>query len=66
VSPRPRPDLNPLIHHGASFPDAPFLLAGFIQGDGQPEHHRRKTFQEEYRLFLERHNVACDERYMWD
>jgi REP element-mobilizing transposase RayT len=33
---------------------------------GQPEHHRRKTFQEEYRLFLERHNVACDERYMWD
>jgi hypothetical protein len=55
-----------LIHHGASFPAAPWLLAGFIQGDGQPEHHRRKTFQEEYRLFLERHNVACDERYMWD
>jgi len=33
---------------------------------GQPEHHRRKTFQEEYRTFLERHGVAFDERYVWD
>jgi REP element-mobilizing transposase RayT len=32
----------------------------------QQEHHRRKTFQEEYRTFLERHRVAFDERYMWD
>ncbi len=33
---------------------------------GQPEHHRRKSFQEEYRAFLERHGVAYDERYVWD
>ena len=33
---------------------------------GQQEHHRKKTFQEEYRAFLERHRVAFDERYMWD
>ncbi len=33
---------------------------------GQAAHHRRRTFQEEYRLFLERHQVAHDERYMWD
>jgi len=32
----------------------------------QQEHHRKKTFQEEYRAFLERHNVAFDERYVWD
>ncbi len=33
---------------------------------GQQEHHRKKTFQEEYRAFLERHRVAYDERYVWD
>ena len=33
---------------------------------GQAEHHRQKTFQEEYRAFLERHNLAYDERYVWD
>ena len=32
----------------------------------QREHHRQKTFQEEYRLFLERHRIAYDERYVWD
>jgi REP element-mobilizing transposase RayT len=33
---------------------------------GQMEHHRQKSFQEEYRAFLERHRVAFDERYVWD
>jgi REP element-mobilizing transposase RayT len=33
---------------------------------GQAEHHRKKTFQEEYRTFLERHRVPYDERYVWD
>ena len=32
----------------------------------QKEHHSKKTFQEEYRAFLERHQVAYDERYVWD
>ena len=32
----------------------------------QTEHHRRKSFQEEYRAFLDRHRVAFDERYVWD
>ena len=32
----------------------------------QREHHRKRTFQEEYRIFLERHGVPFDERYMWD
>jgi len=33
---------------------------------GQREHHRTKSFQEEYRAFLERHHVAFDERYVWE
>ena len=32
----------------------------------QEEHHRRRTFQEEFRLLLERHGLAYDERYVWD
>lgn len=32
----------------------------------QREHHRKKSFQEEYRTFLERHQIAFDERYVWD
>jgi len=32
----------------------------------QQEHHRQKSFQEEYRAFLERHRVTYDERYVWD
>ncbi len=32
----------------------------------QREHHQKKTFLDEYRAFLKRHNVAFDERYVWD
>ncbi len=32
----------------------------------QEEHHRKRTFQEEFRLLLERHGIAHDERYVWD
>jgi REP element-mobilizing transposase RayT len=32
----------------------------------QREHHRAKTFQEEYLAFLVRHGVEYDERYLWD
>ncbi|NMC34170.1 MAG: transposase, partial [Veillonellaceae bacterium] len=32
----------------------------------QREHHRRRTFQEEFRAFLERYRVSYDERYVWD
>jgi putative transposase len=33
---------------------------------GQKEHHRRKTFQEEFREFLRRYQIEFDERYVWD
>ena len=32
----------------------------------QPEHHRTRTFQEEYRELLRKHGVDFDERYVWD
>ena len=32
----------------------------------QEEHHRRMTFQDEYRLFLKRYGIAFDDRYVWD
>jgi REP element-mobilizing transposase RayT len=32
----------------------------------QREHHRKKTFQEEFRQFLERHRIPFDEKYVWD
>ena len=34
--------------------------------DGQQQHHRVETFQEEYRRILEKYGVEYDERYVWD
>jgi REP element-mobilizing transposase RayT len=33
---------------------------------GQEEHHRTRTFQEEYRKFLNKYGVEFEERYVWD
>lgn len=32
----------------------------------QKNHHRTKTFQEEFRAFLKLYNIEYDERYVWD
>ena len=32
----------------------------------QAEHHRVRTFQEELRELLTRHQIPFDERFMWD
>jgi putative transposase len=32
----------------------------------QQEHHRTKSFQDEYREFLRKHNIEFDEPYVWD
>ncbi len=34
--------------------------------ENQEEHHRTRTFEEEFRLLLEKHGVEYDERYVWD
>ena len=33
---------------------------------GQEEHHRKISFQEEFRRLLRRYEIAFDERYVWD
>jgi len=32
----------------------------------QEEHHKKTTFQDEYRVFLKRHSIPWDEKYVWD
>jgi hypothetical protein len=32
----------------------------------QVEHHRKMSFQDEYRAFLRKHGIEWDERYVWD
>jgi len=39
-------------------------VRGYIAN--QAGHHRKVTFQEELRAFLKRHQVAYDERYLWE
>ena len=32
----------------------------------QEEHHRKISFQDEFRLLLQRYEIEFDERYLWD
>ncbi len=32
----------------------------------QDEHHARMSFQEEYRMICQKHEIEIDERYVWD
>jgi REP element-mobilizing transposase RayT len=34
--------------------------------DNQQEHHRTRTFQEEYVALLKKYGIQFDERYVWD
>ena len=33
---------------------------------GQEEHHRKVSFQDEFRQLLHRYEIEFDERYVWD
>lgn len=33
---------------------------------GQEEHHRKVSFQDEFRQLLYRYEIQFDERYVWD
>jgi hypothetical protein len=51
----------------AVFSVSPSSLDGVVAYvANQNEHHRTKTFQEEYRQFLEKHGLEYDEAYVWD
>jgi putative transposase len=50
-----------------AFSVSPSQLGGVLEYvDRQEEHHRTRTFQEEYRELLRKHNTEFDERYVWD
>jgi putative transposase len=34
--------------------------------DTQEEHHRKQSFQEEYRMLMGKYGISYDERYAWD
>lgn len=40
------------------------LLVEYIAN--QEEHHRKRSFQDEFRMLLKRYGVEFDERYVWD
>ena len=34
--------------------------------ENQEEHHRKTSFQDEFRLLLKKYQIDFDERYVWD
>ena len=34
--------------------------------DTQETHHAKQTFQDEFRAFLKRYGIECEEQYLWD
>mgnify|MGYP000152981729 CR=1 FL=1 len=40
------------------------IVIKYIQN--QEEHHRKRTFKEEIRLFLKKYKIEFDEQYVWD
>ncbi len=32
----------------------------------QQEHHKKQSFQDEFRAFLRKNKITFDERYLWD
>ena len=46
---------------------SPSQLEAVVQYiETQQQHHRTRTFQEEYGELLRKHGVNFDERYVWD
>ncbi|MGI8437922.1 MAG: IS200/IS605 family transposase [Chthoniobacterales bacterium] len=52
--------------YGAFSVSASELPSALQYVENQAEHHRTRTFQEEYREILRKHDVQFDERYVWD
>ncbi|MFK8007267.1 MAG: IS200/IS605 family transposase [Saprospiraceae bacterium] len=40
------------------------IVVNYIKN--QEEHHKKKSFQDEYKAFLKQYKMEYDERYMWD
>jgi REP element-mobilizing transposase RayT len=49
-----------------AFSVGPADLKALVQYiDAQETHHRKRSFQDEFRAFLKKYGVECDERYLW-
>ena len=64
---------NPDLHDFAWQNGYGIFSVGFSQIEsvkayiaGQEEHHRRVSFQDEFRQLLKRYEIEFDERYVWD
>jgi len=51
--------------YGAFTVSASNVLSVVEYIQGQREHHRGRSFQDEYRMLLKRHEIEFDERYAW-
>jgi len=40
------------------------IVVKYIQN--QQQHHAKRSFQDEYRLFLRKYQIPFDEKYVWD
>jgi len=50
-----------------AFSVGPADLRALVQYiDAQEMHHKKRPFQEEFRAFLKKYGVECDEQYLWD
>ena len=54
------------IHSGALSVSPSQLDVVLQYMETEEEHHRTRTFHEEYRELLRRHGVEFDDRYVWD
>src|SRR5690242_11484814 len=54
-----------MARYGAFSVGASQLEAVKTYIENQPEHHRKRTFQEEYVEFLRRYGVDYEEKYLW-
>jgi len=50
-----------------AFSISPSHVDGLVEYiKGQEEHHRRESFQDEFRRLLKKYGIEYDERYVWD
>ncbi|MBE2282017.1 MAG: IS200/IS605 family transposase [Prosthecobacter sp.] len=52
--------------YGCFFVAPADLMAVTTYIDNQEEHYRTRTFQDEFRAFLNKYGVTYDEAYVWD
>ena len=55
-----------IVHLAPPAAGVPGLMKDLLGIDDQENHHRTRTFQDEFRAFLEKYGVEYNEAYVWD